>query len=50
MGIVLIFGLALLKALPLSVFVGVPMLTIFLLEGYLVGRWKWTDWNKKYPE
>jgi|SRR5580692_10777083 hypothetical protein len=25
-------------------------LPIFLLGGYLEGRWKWTDFEKKYPE
>jgi hypothetical protein len=26
------------------------VLAIFLLGGYLTGRWKWTDFEKKYPE
>jgi hypothetical protein len=26
------------------------MLAIFLLGGYLTGRWRWTDFEKKYPE
>jgi hypothetical protein len=26
------------------------MLAIFLLGGYLTGRWRWTDFERKYPE
>jgi|SRR5579864_2211723 len=26
------------------------MLPVFLLGGYLSGRWKWSDFEKKYPE
>ena len=26
------------------------MLPIFLLGGYLTGRWRWKDLEKKYPE
>ena len=27
----------------------VVMLPIFLLGGYLSGKWKWSDFEKKYP-
>ena len=26
------------------------MLPVFLLGGYLSGKWKWSDFEKKYPE
>jgi hypothetical protein len=26
------------------------MLPIFLLGGYLTGRWRWSDFEKKYPK
>ena len=29
---------------------GIVMLPIFLLGGYLSGRWKWSDFERKYPE
>jgi len=28
----------------------VVMLPVFLLGGYLSGQWKWSDFEKKYPE
>ena len=34
------------ETLPLAIF----MLPIFLLGGYLSGRWKWKDFEKKFPE
>jgi hypothetical protein len=33
-----------------AVFVASVMLPVFLLGGYLEGRWKWQDLNRKYPE
>jgi hypothetical protein len=33
-----------------TVLIDLIMLPIFLLGGYLEGRWKWTDLEKKYPE
>jgi hypothetical protein len=26
------------------------MLPVFLLGGYFSGKWKWSDFEKKYPE
>ena len=26
------------------------LLPVFLLGGYLSGKWKWSDFEKKYPE
>ena len=28
----------------------IVMLPVFLLGGYLSGKWKWSDFEKKYPE
>jgi hypothetical protein len=33
-----------------TVFGDLILLAIFLLGGYLTGRWRWTDLEKKYPE
>ena len=33
-----------------NVFGDLILLAIFLLGGYLTGRWRWTDFEKKYPE
>jgi len=33
-----------------STIVNLIVLLIFLLGGYLEGRWKWTDFERKYPE
>ena len=33
-----------------TVFSDLILLAIFLLGGYLTGRWRWTDLEKKYPE
>lgn len=33
-----------------TVFIDLIVLAICLLGGYLTGRWKWTDFEKKYPE
>jgi len=37
------------SSVPLIVFTSLATLPIFLLGGYLEGRWKWTDLKKKYP-
>jgi fumarate reductase subunit C len=31
-------------------FTAIVLLPICLLGGYLSGRWKWSDFEKKYPE
>src|SRR3954471_10852792 len=33
-----------------TVFIDLIFLAISVLGGYLTGRWKWTDFEKKYPE
>lgn len=38
------------SSVSLTILVNVVMLPICLLGGYLEGRWKWTDLEKKYPE
>jgi hypothetical protein len=37
------------SSVRLIVFTSLITLPIFLLGGYLEGRWKWTDLEKKYP-
>jgi hypothetical protein len=34
----------------LTLFSGFILLPVVLLGGYLSGRWKWNDFEKKYPE
>lgn len=33
-----------------TVFIDLILLAICLLGGYLTGRWRWTDLEKRYPE
>ena len=35
---------------PWTVLIDLPLLAICLLGGYLTGRWRWADFQKKYPE
>jgi hypothetical protein len=37
------------SSLRLIVSSGLIMLPVFLLGGYLTGRWRWDDFEKKYP-
>ena len=37
-------------SLQTAVFIGSILLPICLLGGYLEGRWKWQDLERKYPE
>lgn len=30
--------------------IAITMLPIFLLGGYLSGKWKWSDFEKKHPD
>jgi hypothetical protein len=53
--LILMVGLDLLGDRPHTtvqsmVVINLIMLPIFLLGGYLEGRWKWTDLQKKYPD
>jgi hypothetical protein len=34
----------------LIIFIDLPLFAISLLGGYLTGRWRWTDFEKKHPE
>jgi hypothetical protein len=33
-----------------TVFIDLILLAVCLLGGFLTGRWRWTDFEKKYPE
>jgi hypothetical protein len=33
-----------------TIFIDLILLALCLLGGYLTGRWRWTDFEKKYPE
>jgi hypothetical protein len=33
-----------------TIFIDLILLALCLLGGYLAGRWRWTDFEKKYPE
>jgi hypothetical protein len=33
-----------------TIFIDLTLVAICLLGGYLTGRWRWTDFEKKYPE
>ena len=53
-GLVVLLGMDLLGKTGLhlhsNLLIGLVMLPIFVLGGYLQGKWEWQDLEKKYPE